>query len=150
MKILELDISDNKKTRAAGCLLFSVDTGRFCLGLRGLREVNYPNHWGIWGGKCEPGERPEHTALRELGEEAGYFGEIDLVPMLVNINGNRAYFNYLGVVPHEFTPKLNWEHSDYTWVKYGRWPRPLHPGLRELFEDDVSLDIMKQYAKIDK
>ena len=28
--------------------------------------------WGIPGGRVEPGEAPEHTAVRELFEETGY------------------------------------------------------------------------------
>lgn len=149
MKITELALSDKKKTRAAGCIFFCPETNRFCFALRGLREVSYPNHWSGWGGKCDPGESPELTVLREVGEEAGYFGKLDLVPMLVNIDGNSVYFNYLGIVPSEFTPKLNWENSDHVWVKYGRWPKPLHPGMRELLEDETSTEVMQQYAKVD-
>lgn len=147
MKITELDLSDKKKTRAAGCIFFCLETNRFCFALRGLREVSYPNHWSGWGGKCDPGESPEHTTLRELGEEAGYYGEINLMPMLVNIGDSSVYFNYLGIVPEEFIPKLNWENSDHVWVKYGHWPKPLHPGMHRLFQDDSSVDLMQQYAK---
>lgn len=149
MKSLEFESRATRK-RAAGCVFFCPATKRFCLALRGLREVSYPNHWSTWGGNKEPGESPEQTVLREIGEEAGYYGEIDLVPMLTNIADHSVYHNFLGIVPEEFEPKMNWENSEYKWVRYGHWPKPLHPGVRELLSDDDSVELMRQYAEIDK
>lgn len=146
MKVAEF-VSEQKKKRAAGCIFFSTKTKKFCLARRSVNEMSYPKHWSTWGGNCDPGETPEATVIREVAEEAGYTGAIDLVPMLTNIGNNSIYFNFLGVVTDEFEPKLNWENSDYVWVKFGKWPSSLHPGVVELLSDDDSVEIMKQYAK---
>ena len=148
MKIAEFSPRNDKKRRAAGCIFFCPATQKFCLAKRSEREVSYPNHWSTWGGNTDPGESPEQTVLREIGEEAGYYGEIDLVPMLVNIDEDRGsvYFNFLAIVPNEFEPELNWENSDYKWVSYGRWPDKLHPGVKELLNDEDSVELMQQYA----
>jgi len=144
MKINEFHPTNETKRRAAGCIFFCPETRRFCVARRSNREISYPNHWSTWGGKMEAGESPETTVLREVGEEAGYFGEINLMPMLVNISDESVYFNYLGIVLEEFEPKLNWENSEFKWISYGHWPKPMHPGFRELLQDDDSVELMQQ------
>ena len=46
-------------------------------------------------------------------------------------------------VEEEFIPKLNTEHSGYSWCTLRAYPKPLHPGVW----GTVSIDVIQQ--KID-
>ena len=35
-------------------------------------EIDFPGHWGLFGGSINPAEDPAEAAKRELGEEVGY------------------------------------------------------------------------------
>ena len=111
--------------QAAGCIIVAEDTGRWCLQQRS-DSVSDPGVWSTWGGGREPGESLEQCARRELAEESGYSGPIKLEPLAKNAK----YVTFIGVVPHEFEPTPCDEWKDYCWVELGRWPGPLHPGLR--------------------
>ncbi len=119
--------------RGAGCLFVSRSTHRLLLAHRSDR-VNEPNTWGIWGGAIEYGENPKSAAMREAMEESGYDGPMTLLELKQYKNGTFVYHNYLAVIAEEFTPELQWETQDYEWVEYGRWPTPLHFGLKYLIE----------------
>lgn len=56
----------------AACVLFVNPEGKLLLQLRddGPYTV-FPNHWGLIGGVCEPGETVEQGLLRETFEEVG-------------------------------------------------------------------------------
>lgn len=71
-----------------------------------LRDVNpiidYPGHWGFFGGTVEPDEKPKETALRELWEELNFSPKkiyklsTDYVPIPNNILSH-AFFCSLTV-----------------------------------------------------
>jgi len=75
----------------------------------------------------EPGE-----LKREIREEIGSVDIIKTIPLetFVSNDENFLYHTYLCVVKNEFIPKLNEEHDGYAWVQFGKWPKPLHQGLR--------------------
>ena len=54
--------------KAAGCLIYSVSTKRFCFQLRKNKKAN-TNSWGTWGGQLEEKEKPMDGLLREIQEE---------------------------------------------------------------------------------
>lgn len=110
--------------QAAGCILYAEDTGRWGLQQRS-DTVNDPGVWAAWGGGREPGESLEQCVRRELTEESGYRGPIELQPLA----RNAKYVTFIGIVPHEFEPRPCDEWKDYCWVELGRWPTPLHPGV---------------------
>lgn len=122
----------------AGCIILARDTGRILLPHRS-DEVQEPGTWGCWGGAIDRGLSPEEAVRREVEQEAGYIGDLELVPLYVfsHPSGFR-YYNFLAIVDHEFEPDLNWETQDFRWVTYGRWPRPLHFGLAGLLKDPAS------------
>lgn len=61
---------------------------------RDRRHVLLIRHrWRGWvppGGKVEPGERPIEAAIRELLEETGVGGALDLVPAAVSVRSYRS------------------------------------------------------------
>jgi hypothetical protein len=44
----------------------------------------------------------------------------------------------LVVVNEEFLPILNEEHNGYSWVSFGKWPKPLHVGLRNTLQSKTN------------
>ena len=109
---------------AAGIILYAEDTGRYGLQQRS-DSINDPGMWAAWGGGREPGETLEQCATRELGEESGYTGPIELH----HLADNPKYTTFIGVVPSEFEPTPCDEWKDYCWVEAGDWPAPMHPGV---------------------
>lgn len=118
--------------QGAGCLFYAIDTGRYLVAHRS-QHVEEPNTWGTWGGAIDGSEDPKTAMLREVKEETGYSGsiEIDHIWTFEHKSGFR-YHNFLAIVPKEFTPKLDWENRGYKWVEFGAWPAPMHPGLQSL------------------
>ena len=53
------------------------------------------------------------------------------------------FHTYLVVVPKEFIPKLNEEHDGYSWVTFGKWPKPLHMGLRNTLQNKTNQTKLK-------
>lgn len=105
---------------------------------------------GTWGGAVDAGEDPADAVLREVCEEAGAgcdAGDVKLVPLYVFRKGSFAYHNFMASVPHEFTPKLNWETDDFMWTTLDSMPSPLHFGLAALLKDPVSLRKIKKVAR---
>lgn len=133
--------------QAAGCVFVAKDTGRFCISHRS-EEVLEPGTWGTWGGAVDQGENPQEAVRREIKEETGYTGELDLIPLLVfkAPSDSFQYYNFLAVVDNEFNPIMNWENQDFKWVEWGKWPSPLHPGLLTLLSDSDSVAKMKQFS----
>ena len=125
------DLSEDlDRPRAAGCILYAQDTGRYGLQQRS-DNVNDPGVWAAWGGGREPGETLEQCATRELAEESGYTGPLKLK----RLAENNKYTTFIGVVPHEFEPRACSEWKDYCWVDAGDWPGPMHPGVTEALKN---------------
>jgi 8-oxo-dGTP pyrophosphatase MutT (NUDIX family) len=111
---------------AAGCIIVAEDTGRWCLQQRS-DTVSDPGLWSTWGGGREPGETLEQAVRRELAEEGGYVGPLELEPL----SSNNQYATFIGRVPHEFEPRINHESKDWCWTDRNQLPEPMHPGLVE-------------------
>ena len=128
--------------KGAGCIFFAKETGRFLIAHRS-DNVEQPGTWGCWGGAIDSGEDPQEAVKREAYEEAGYKGELEIVPLYVFRKNTFQYSNFLAIVDTEFKPRLNWESQGYIWCKWGEWPKPLHFGLVSLFKDPASAQKMK-------
>lgn len=113
---------------AAGTLLIAQDTGRVLLAQRSPL-VDRPGVWALPGGGVEPGESPAQGALRELWEEVGWDGPVELHPAGTRraARGFATYHSFLGVVPAERAPVLNWESSAAGWFDPEDLPSPMHP-----------------------
>ncbi|RYY05086.1 MAG: NUDIX hydrolase, partial [Alphaproteobacteria bacterium] len=129
--------------QGAGCIVLAHDTGRVLLAHRSA-DVLEPGTWGNWGGAVDEGVSPKSHALKELYEETGYQGPVESTrPLLVFEKGAFRYSNYLVVVPTEFEPELNWEADGYRWCEINEWPQPLHYGLKALFSDSKSINVLR-------
>jgi dihydroneopterin triphosphate diphosphatase len=61
--------------------------------LRRARDTRCPGAWEAVHGRVEPGERPEHAAVREVGEETGL-----AVERLYNVTVQPFYLHRAGTV----------------------------------------------------
>ena len=133
--------------QGAGCIFLALDTGRLCIAHRS-RAVEQPGTWGTWGGAIDSFESPETAVRREVREESGYNGKLNLVPLYIFSHPSGfKYYNYLAVIQTEFTPEMDWETQGFTWCYLDNLPSPLHQGLVSLLSDAASLKIIKQYSK---
>lgn len=133
--------------QGAGCIFLAKDTGRFCVAHRSA-YVEQPNTWGVWGGALDPKETPKSGVLREVREETGYQGKVELLPLFVfKHTSGFHYSNFLAIVDKEFTPKLDWENKGFEWCEYGDWPSPMHFGLKGLLEDTASKNLINKKLK---
>lgn len=122
---------------AAGCIFIAKNSGRILFAHRSPNIEFEPNTWAGWGGKIDHEESPTQAVEREVEEETGLSGDykINHIWTYEDPEAGFKYYNYVVVVPHEFTPKLNWENDNSKWVEYGDWPRPFHYGMEELFSN---------------
>jgi 8-oxo-dGTP pyrophosphatase MutT (NUDIX family) len=102
-------------------------TGRLLMGERSW-AVDSPGQWSGFGGSVEGAESLELAAVRELREETGYTGPIDLEEIAPRI--------FLGYVPDEYAPRLNWETEQARWLT----PRQLAGLEPKHWGTDVLLD----------
>lgn len=116
--------------KAVGVCFYCVRTRCYLYLLR--NDSKYPDTWGLAGGKVEPTETLISAVERECAEELGSMPNYQqLIPIekFTSSDGGFEYHTFWCRVDHEFIPELNYEHVGYAWIKSGRWPRPLHPGL---------------------
>ena len=134
---------------AAGCFFFASDTKRFLFLLRNNTRTR--GTWGLPGGKLRSNENIMEGLKRELKEELGDFPEIlKYVPLetFTSMDEEFTYHSFIFIVPNEFIPKLNPEHSGYAWAELEKYPRPLHPGVWNTINIDVILGKIKLLREI--
>jgi 8-oxo-dGTP pyrophosphatase MutT (NUDIX family) len=145
------EVHDNSSGEAfygdhgTGVLPICTKTKRILLGFRSA-EVNEPHTWGVFGGKFDEDDYtdfdPEVVALRELQEETGYLGPLQLVPAYIfkTANDKFTYFNYIGIVDEEFKPILDWENEQAKWYTLEEIEiLDLHFGLEDLLKNSEPL-----------
>jgi len=123
--------------QGSGCIILCRVTKRLLLPLRSSYVLE-PNTWGVWGGAIDSDEDPQISAKRELTEEAGYSGEVEMMPLSIFQKDSFRYYNFLAIVDEEFTPELNWETKEFTWTELDNLPQPLHFGLKWLMSQDYA------------
>ena len=128
------------KIICSGALFYTLDTQRFLFLHR--TQSRQADVWGLVGGTNESEEIPYQALIREIKEEIGECPSIVKSIPLETFVSNDEKFNfhtYLCVVESEFIPKLNGEHNGYAWVSFGKWPKPLHQGLRNTLQSKSTL-----------
>ena len=121
----------------SGGLFLARDTRRFLLLMRSQGKT--AGTWGLVGGKLEPGDLTPYDALkREISEEVGKTPAIKKVIPLELFTSHDQHFHYntyVLVVDREFVPVLNEEHTGYAWCELDQWPKPLHQGVKNTFNN---------------
>lgn len=133
---------------ASGILPIAYNSKQICLAWRSP-EVPNGNRWGVIGGMCQTGT-PKDNAVRELAEEVGYIGPIELHQAFVCHKTGFEYHNFVGIVPRafKFDPQelYAWETSFIDWFTYQQiqtmvheQPSNFHKGLILLWKESNRL-----------
>lgn len=130
-------------TQGAGCLIFCKENGKFLFPKRSF-AVEQPGTYGTWGGAIDGNISPEDAVKQEVHEEAGYNGNMKLIPLFIFKKDNFRYYNFLAIVDNVFTPKLNWETESTVWTTLDNLPEPLHFGVKGVLNDPKSYEILKK------
>jgi len=129
--------SYNDQIICSGGLFLAKDTHRFLFLL--CTQGKTAGTWGLVGGKKEPSDATPYDALnREIAEEVGKTPTIKkTIPLelFTSNDQNFQYNTYVLVVDREFIPTLNEEHSGYAWCGLDMWPKPLHQGVKNSFNN---------------
>lgn len=131
----------------AGAIVLNKNTKKFLLPFRSS-AVEQPNTWGTWGGAIDEGDSPEQSVRREVLEEAGYQGDLELIPLHVYVDPKGSgfrYYNFLAIVEDEFKPTLNWETENYGWFEWNNFPNNLHFGLKGILTNSMSVKTIEDY-----
>jgi 8-oxo-dGTP pyrophosphatase MutT (NUDIX family) len=130
-------------TEAGGVLIYCSSTDRYLILLRS-EYVLEPNTWGIVSGKLDDNEDDVQQAVyREAEEEIGR-KLTNLIPSYIFERPNFKFHNFVSIVNEEFVPQLDWENSDYRWVKLDEMPENLHFGLKLLLQKEELPKIVKK------
>ena len=136
---------DYEAKKASGAIILAKDTNRIMLSQRGVLG-DFPLVWATTGGCMEPNEGPRTACRREIREETGYDGQMALIPLMVYSDGpSFMYYNFLAVIPWEFTPKKDEENNAFGWFKFGEWPEPTHPGFDRLLSNGISMSTVRNH-----
>lgn len=131
---------------AIGTLIKAKTTNR-CLFLM-RNGKSFGGQFALVGGKVRAKENGLSALAREMEEELGIIPTVvKIVPMgdFVSDDNNFRYFSMLIVVEDEFVPKLNDESCGYAWVSLRHLPRPMHPRVRKLFEQDAVIESIERF-----
>jgi len=130
----------NEKIVCSGALFYTLKTNRFLFLHRS--EGRRGNMWGLVGGTNEGKETPWEGLKREITEEIGFIPDIKkTLPLesFISLDDKFYFHTYLCVIEDEFIPSLNNEHDGYAWCSFGKWPKPLHYGLRNTLQSKINL-----------
>jgi 8-oxo-dGTP pyrophosphatase MutT (NUDIX family) len=123
----------------SGGLFLAKDTKRFLFLSR--TQGKTAGTWGLVGGRKEPSDStPVDVLKREIEEEIGKSPAIKkIIPLELFISSDQhfQYNTYVLLVDKEFIPVLNEEHSGYAWCDYNAWPKPLHQGVKNSFNNKI-------------
>jgi hypothetical protein len=126
---------------AAG-ILFVAPDGDVLLLRRTSTDENWAGHWDMPGGNGDEGETPEATATREAGEEIGSIPSTGrkLLNSKITPRG-KAFHTFAQPTETKFAPVLSSEHTGFAWAPLDQLPRPLHPGIRQMLDNRLGLDM---------
>jgi 8-oxo-dGTP pyrophosphatase MutT (NUDIX family) len=134
-----MEINSLNQIVCSGGIFLAKDTKRFLFLLR--TQGKTAGTWGIVGGKKEPSDITVLDILkREIEEEIGQSPDIQkIVPLELFVSNDQhfQYNTYVLIVDKEFIPNLNLEHSGYAWCNYDAWPKPLHQGVKNSFNNKI-------------
>ena len=102
-----------------------------------LKRSNLGDGEGTWcppGGGVENDETIQEAAQRECREEIGFdprefTSVLHHMHRVYNPETHYTFHNHYAIVPYEFEPKLNEEHTDAKW--FTTFSENLHPGFKK-------------------
>lgn len=121
-------VSRDRQAVNATHAILRAPSGRVLLLLRSGSDFH--GHYGLPGGRIDPGEDHQQAIVREIGEEIGVdLAKIDgAVKALKHLGPTGNSHTYLLDVAEEFEPILgDGEHSDYGWAMHDELPDNMHP-----------------------
>jgi 8-oxo-dGTP pyrophosphatase MutT (NUDIX family) len=134
---MNAETTSTQQIICSGGLFLARDTRRFLFLLR--TQGKTAGTWGLVGGRKEPTDATAFEALsREIQEEVGSTPKIKkIVPLelFTSNDQNFQYNTYVLMIDREFIPTLNEEHSGYAWSGFDQWPKPLHQGVKNSFNN---------------
>jgi 8-oxo-dGTP pyrophosphatase MutT (NUDIX family) len=134
---MNADSTSTQQIICSGGLFLARDTRRFLFLLR--TQGKTAGTWGLVGGRKEPSDATAFEALsREIQEEVGTTPKIKkIIPLelFTSNDQNFQYNTYVLMIDREFIPTLNEEHSGYAWTGFDQWPKPLHQGVKNSFNN---------------
>lgn len=106
---------DREKHNTVGCIIYNPAHGYLIL-QRGILGEDTDLLWHVLSGGVDEGETLEQTVAREIGEEIGYEGAMD-IEYLDSIEFDDYNFHYFYVgINSPITIKLNDENEQYAWT----------------------------------
>jgi len=134
---MNAETTSTQQIICSGGLFLARDTRRFLFLLR--TQGKTAGTWGLVGGRKEPTDATAFEALsREIQEEVGSTPKIKkIIPLelFTSNDQNFQYNTYVLMIDREFIPTLNEEHSGYAWTGFDQWPKPLHQGVKNSFNN---------------
>jgi 8-oxo-dGTP pyrophosphatase MutT (NUDIX family) len=134
---MNAETTSTQQIICSGGLFLARDTRRFLFLLR--TQGKTAGTWGLVGGRKEPSDATAFEALsREIQEEVGSTPKIKkIIPLelFTSNDQNFQYNTYVLMIDREFIPTLNEEHSGYAWTGFDQWPKPLHQGVKNSFNN---------------
>jgi len=118
-------VMDAGGIQAAGVACFD-PTGAVLLLKRSALCNKHPGEWAFPAGRMEGREDARAAAMREMLEETGHT-VVNPEP-LGSYDSDGVHFTAFRGRTSRFTPRLNYEHTAFTWAKLNALPQPLHPG----------------------
>lgn len=103
------------KRHIVGCLIYSPEQG-FLILQRGDDCEKNAGKWHILSGGVDDGEELEMTALREIEEEIGFDGEMELEELATYDFGDYNFTYFLAIPKEAIIAELNYENKDFAWV----------------------------------
>jgi uncharacterized protein len=115
--------------RPSAGLMITTPEGH-ALFMRRSKGSDHPGTWAWPAGGIENGETAEEAARRETSEETGYAPEGSLAQLDHKEDDEGAFTTFHHGVDEPFTPRLDREHTAYSWAPLEDPPSPLHPGVQ--------------------
>ena len=134
----------------AGAIFYCLKTDRFLILLRS-DQGDQGNTWCGLGGGRDNDEPLDETVRREAWEEAQFpqdaVCDLHYIDALEHPDGF-TFHNYLALVPREFEPKLNEEHTDARWCKWSEFPENMHPEMMKVLTSKLGRMVLRKHCDV--
>jgi 8-oxo-dGTP diphosphatase len=122
---------------------FLESDGEILILLRSKKVRTYKHTWGGVSGLIDPGHTADEQAVQEIAEETGLAPtDIQLIkkgePLIIDEetrNLRKVVYPYLYHISNRNKVKIDWEHTEYKWIKPEEMHKyPTMPQLKETLD----------------